>query len=434
MNNDYCVYCMEPSSKGICTHCGKDQSDYHPAPHHLAPGTVLNNRYIVGAILGEGGFGITYIGRDMNLDMRVAIKEYYPSGMVNRNNTVSEDISVNVGSAGDAFEKGKTSFLAEARALAKFSDDSHTVSVRDFFSENNTAYIVMEYLEGITLKDYLDENGPLSFGQAFEILSPIMDSLTKIHATGIIHRDISPANIVIRKDGNVKLLDFGAARNVEGTDEKSLSILLKPGYAPEEQYRTKGDQGPWTDVYALSATMYKMVTGTTPDDAMNRLFSDDVLPPSSINPALSSEQDAVILKGMAIQKENRYQTVEALRAACADSLCTVPVTRPAVDDPEATLTGEQYFASSKNDPNLQKPADPVPAPPAFEQKPPAHKAAVQPAPVSATGEKAPATMPVKEQADRNGKSSEKELPSKSEGKPPKKIFLILAAAACFLNR
>ena len=316
MEQSSCVYCMSPSDGDVCPHCGRHRSEYVSAPHHLMPGTLLNNKYEVGAVLGEGGFGITYIGKDINLDLRVAIKEYFPSGVVNRNNTASMEITAHYGDSQTFFEKGKKNFLGEARTLAKFSNDQSIVSVRDFFSENNTTYIVMEYIEGIDLKDYLAQSGVMSFTQAFEMLSPIMTALTKMHAQGLIHRDISPANIMVMKDGTVKLLDFGAARNVGGADEKSLSILLKPGYAPEEQYRTKGNQGPWTDVYALSATLYKLVTGITPDDAMNRIFQDEIAKPSSVNGQITAEQDSVILKGMAVRQENRYQSVAELQGAC----------------------------------------------------------------------------------------------------------------------
>ena len=174
----------------------------------------------------------------------------------------------------------------------------------------------MEYLEGIDLKDFIAQNGKMSFSLAISMLSPIMSSLSKIHNQGLIHRDISPANIMILNDGTVKLLDFGAAREVGGADEKSLSILLKPGFAPEEQYRTKGHQGPWTDVYALSATMYKMMTGLTPIDAMNRVFSDDIRKITELNPSVTPDQEAIIFKGMAVQQTNRYQSVDELCADC----------------------------------------------------------------------------------------------------------------------
>ncbi len=323
MSQKYCIHCMSPMEGDICGVCGKRTDEYQAAPHHLQPGSILGGKYIVGAVLGEGGFGITYIGRETTLDIKVAIKEYYPSGAVNRNNTCSSEITAHVGDAAAYFEKGKNSFLGEARTLAKFASEPSVVSVRDFFSENNTAYIVMEYLEGIDLKDHLKQNGKMSFEDTVRMLTPVMKALSKIHAQGLIHRDISPANIMILKDGTVKLLDFGAAREVGGADEKSLSILLKPGFAPEEQYRTKGHQGPWTDVYALSATMYKMMTGINPSDAMNRVFQDDLARISEYNPAVTPAQEAVIYKGMAVHQSNRYQSVDELCAACHNACSCV---------------------------------------------------------------------------------------------------------------
>lgn len=309
MERKICTFCAAEAAENICTNCGKDISEYQPAPHHLQPGTILAGKYMVGGVLGEGGFGITYIGRDTILDMTVAIKEYFPSGVVNRNNTISTEITSPIGDAITFFEKGKKSFLDEARILAKFSKEQSIVSVRDFFSENNTAYIVMEYLEGVDLKTFIEKNGVMDFKIVVNMLSPVMTALSKIHSQGLIHRDISPANIMILNDGTVKLLDFGAAREVSGADEKSLSILLKPGYAPEEQYRTKGKQGPWTDVYALSATMYKMITGITPDDAMNRLFSDELKTPTELGITIDPIAEKALLKGLSVTQKERYQSI-----------------------------------------------------------------------------------------------------------------------------
>lgn len=333
MERKICTFCAAEATENICTNCGKDISEYQPAPHHLQPGTILAGKYMVGGVLGEGGFGITYIGRDMILDMTVAIKEYFPSGVVNRNNTISAEITSPIGDAITFFEKGKKSFLDEARILAKFSKEQSIVSVRDFFSENNTAYIVMEYLEGVDLKTFIEKNGAMDFKTVVNMLSPVMTALSKIHSQGLIHRDISPANIMILNDGTVKLLDFGAAREVSGADEKSLSILLKPGYAPEEQYRTKGKQGPWTDVYALSATMYKMITGITPDDAMNRLFSDELKTPTELGITIDPIAEKALLKGLSVTPKERYQNISELLKGFQGIECSV------IDDDSKTVYG-----------------------------------------------------------------------------------------------
>ncbi len=310
---DYCYYCMSElrGSGAICPECGKGKSDAVPA-HHLLPGTMLNNKFRVGMALGEGGFGITYIGIDTKLDIKVAIKEFYPNGYVNRNNTVSCYVNDSVSKTRkDFFEKGRERFLKEARILAKFSGEPGVVDVRDFFEENNTAYIVMEYLDGVDLKNFLKENGTLTPDETIRLLAPVMASLKKIHKQGLIHRDISPDNIMVMGN-SVKLLDFGAARNVSAEANKSLSVMLKPGYAPEEQYRSKGVQGPWTDVYALCATMYKCITGITPDDATQRVFSDDVKYPSALGVEISEDLEKAIMRGMSIHQSDRYQSVEEL--------------------------------------------------------------------------------------------------------------------------
>ncbi|MBO5077549.1 MAG: serine/threonine protein kinase, partial [Clostridia bacterium] len=264
----YCRYCMAETKENarFCMACGRSQLDEVP-PHHLRPGTILKNRFYVGAALGEGGFGITYIGRDILFDTKVAIKEYYPNGYANRTNLTSSTVSIGYSAERrDYFQKGKLRFLREAKTLARFNSEEDVVNVIDFFEENDTAYIVMEYVEGDTLSEIVAAKGKLTPDETLALLLPVMESLQKVHEQGLIHRDISPDNIMVT-GGKVKLLDFGAARSMTAESNKSLSVMLKPGYAPEEQYRSKGEQGPWTDVYALCATMYKCVTGITPDDA-----------------------------------------------------------------------------------------------------------------------------------------------------------------------
>ncbi len=309
----FCMHCMSPieETDTECPFCG-NSIEYEVPAHHLKPGTVLNKKFVVGAALGEGGFGITYIGRDTKLDMKVAIKEYYPNGYVNRSNTLSSD--VNCGTTGDRkdfFDKGRERFLREARILAKFSGEPGVVDVRDFFEENNTAYIVMEYLDGEDLKEYLSHKGTLTPEQTIRMLMPLMQALTKIHEQGLIHRDISPDNIRLVNQG-VKLMDFGAARDVSAVANKSLSVMLKPGYAPEEQYRSKGEQGPWTDVYALCATIYKCITGITPDDSTQRVFSDELKTPSALGIPMDTVLEEALMKGLAVLQKDRYQSIPEL--------------------------------------------------------------------------------------------------------------------------
>ena len=266
--------------------------------HQLPENSMLSGKYRIVRVLGEGGFGITYEGLDTVLNLKVAIKEYYPLGLVNRTATVSTEVTAFSRENQTLFSKGKQNFLKEARTLAKFATDPSIVTVRDFFELNNTAYIVMDFLDGTDIKEFLKYNGKMSFEDTYSMLRPVMVALGKIHSEGLIHRDISPDNIMITNDGSIKLLDFGAAREISREGEKSLSVMLKPGYAPEEQYRTKGSQGPWTDIYALCATMYKMITGETPDDAMNRIFEDELENIREYNPQVSEAANAVIMKGM----------------------------------------------------------------------------------------------------------------------------------------
>lgn len=309
----YCMKCMEPTGGvGKCPHCGYE-GDQNTAPHRLPPGTILNDRYLVGNAIGQGGFGITYMGRDLKLNMRVAVKEYYPNGYANRNASVSSEITISDKDQADFIEKGKKKFLSEAQALAQFHENAGVVDVRDFFEANQTAYIVMEYLDGQDLREALKKK-LFSADEIFRIMGPVMGALEKIHDAGIVHRDISPDNIMLLKNGTVKLMDFGAARLLDFSDQKSVSVVLKAGYAPEEQYRPKGKQGPWTDIYALCATIYKCITGITPDDALERSHKDQVQWPSELGVAITPLQEAVLKKGMAVKQEERFQNISEMKA------------------------------------------------------------------------------------------------------------------------
>ncbi len=308
----YCPYCMNelPEGETVCPACGKDTKEYSSPSHTLARGAMLNHRFMVGGVLGEGGFGITYIGLDTLLQVRVAVKEFYPAGMVNRNNTVSNDVqSISAESARELFSKSREHFLHEARTLAKFTNEPGIVAVRDFFEENHTVYIVMEYLDGITLKSYLKQVGTISCYNTLCLLMPVFHSLKKIHEKNLIHRDISPDNIMLVGE-QVKLLDFGAAR--EFADEKSLSVMLKHGYAPMEQYRRHGKQGAWTDIYAICATVYKCITGTIPPDAPDRIYEDNLKMPSELGFEASPEFEQVLRHGLAIKAEDRIQSIDQL--------------------------------------------------------------------------------------------------------------------------
>ena len=307
----FCPVCLKENSNDskFCEGCGQDLGYVVPI-YHLAVGTLLNGKYIVGKAIGEGGFGITYIGKDVKLDMLVAIKEYFPNGYVNRSNTLSSALTYSIDTERKSvYEKGLRRFLTEARALGKFAGTEGIVDIRDFFEENNTAYIVMEYLDGQNLKTFLEYNGRLSDKDTIELLMPVMQALQKIHKVGLIHRDISPDNIMLM-EGKIKLLDFGAVRDVSGSGNKSMTVTLKHGYAPEEQYREHGAQGAWTDVYALCATMYKCITGIIPEDAMERIVKDEVLWPTEMGVEIHYDFEKVLMKGMSVFAKDRYQNMD----------------------------------------------------------------------------------------------------------------------------
>ena len=278
--------------------------------HCLRKGTRLIGRYIIEGVLGQGGFGITYLGTDELHEKKVAIKEFFPQGIVTRNIEYQDNVTVTFVGEKDNYEKGKERFLKEARTMAKFSKDEGIVKALDFFEINNTAYIVMEYLEGITLKQYLRENQRIAPEDLIELLVPLIESLDEIHSQGMIHRDISPDNIMVLPDGRIKLMDFGAARDYTEFGEKSLSIVLKPGYAPPEQYQTHGIQGPWTDIYALCATMYKCITGENPPDAIERVMDDSLKKISEFGIAIPPQEEEAIIKGMSVSAKDRYQDIK----------------------------------------------------------------------------------------------------------------------------
>ena len=275
----------------------------------LRKGTRLIGRYTVEGVLGQGGFGITYLGMDELHKKKVAIKEFFPQGIVTRNIEYEDTVTVTLVGEKENYDKGKERFLKEAQTMAMFSKDKGIVKALDFFEINNTAYIVMEYLEGVTLKQYLRENERIDAEDLVELLVPLIEALDEIHSQGLIHRDISPDNIMVLPDGRIKLMDFGAARDYTEFGEKSLSIVLKPGYAPPEQYQTHGVQGPWTDIYALCATMYKCITGENPPDAIDRLVDDHLKKISAFGITVSPQIEEAIIKGMSVAAKDRYQNV-----------------------------------------------------------------------------------------------------------------------------
>ena len=323
-----CMGCMSTyeAIDEMCPFCGYIEGTPAKEAYHIKPGSLLHDRYTVGRAIGFGGFGITYIAWDNKLMQKVAIKEYMPSEYATR---VPGNLTVTIydGERYTEFMTGLQKFLDEAQRLAKFQNVPGIVRILDCFSENLTAYIVMEYLDGMTLKQYLAEHGgKLPYEEAVEFILPVLDALQAVHKEGIIHRDISPDNIFITEDGEVKLLDFGAARYASTGYSKSLSVILKPGYAPAEQYLSHGEQGPWSDVYATAATLYRMITGVVPEEALERKEKDTLKPPSALGAKLPKNAEKAILNALNVRVENRTASAEEFEAQLLSTANVIRVT------------------------------------------------------------------------------------------------------------
>ena len=282
---------------------------------YLSRNTRLHQRYRIDEMLGHGGFGITYSAWDEKLNIKVAVKEYLPRQLATRSEGQTR-VSIYAGTAQQEFAYGLAAFQEEARATARFFNHPIIVSAIDYFQANGTAYMVMNYVEGLDFEKYLRQRGgKIPFEQALRILVPVLDALREVHDAGLLHRDVSPDNIYITKVGQIKLLDFGAARFVAREHSQSFSIILKEGYAPEEQYRRKGKQGPWTDEYAAAATLYRAITGERPSNAQDRLHEDGLSPPSQLGIKIPAAAEQALLKALAVDAGDRFQDIKAFQTA-----------------------------------------------------------------------------------------------------------------------
>ena len=297
----------------FCLECGRPYGRVETEPFALKPGTILDGKYLVGEMLGQGGFGITYIGFDLLLEQKVAIKEYYPmsTGMVSRENSTTVVWSSAVMQK-SGMEKGFDSFLKEARKMAKLGGIPGVVGVKSVFIQNETAYIVMDFIEGETLLKKLQREGPMDYGTCVSLMTPIMQALSEVHKHGIIHRDISPDNIMVQNDGRLILLDLGAAKDldIQGKDGnmQSSQMVAKQGFSPVEQYGRDGKIGSWTDVYAMAATIYYCCTGVLPPSATDRMIEDTL----TCRPRLTKEQFDVLAFCMSVLPQKRPQNMDAL--------------------------------------------------------------------------------------------------------------------------
>ncbi len=307
-----CNNCFQPTHGDVCKECGYKRTTYKPQPGIIPLGKMLNNRYVVGKVLGKGGFGITYKALDNKEKKIVAVKEYYPSGVVHRD-TGTTKITVTSQSDEETFKIGADKFFEEAKLIARFNGNPNIVSVREFFYENGTVYFVMEYLDGTDLKRFIKLNGgKLSQEKVLYVANVVTDALVITHSLNVLHRDISPDNIFIEKDGNIKLIDFGAARQVLAEQSKSLSVILKQGFAPLEQYQRRGKQGPWTDIYAIGASLYYCLTGKAPDEVTERLDFPEIGKADEFG--VDESFWNIIEKALAVKKEERYQSVIEMKA------------------------------------------------------------------------------------------------------------------------
>lgn len=306
-----CLKCMKEYQEGVskCPHCGFVEGSEEDERCYLPPRTVLKGRYMIGCCLGSGGFGVTYIAWDSLLEKKVAIKEYLPSELATR--TIGQTrVTVHDIDCVEKYEKGKRSFLDESRRLAKFNNVKGVVSIYDCFDENDTAYLVMECLEGKTLQQMINERKKIPFNEALPIFVDVLEALEVVHSEGIMHRDIAPDNIFVCDDGSAKLIDFGAARFMTTTHSRSLSMILKIGYAPIEQYTKHGNQGPWTDIYAVAASLYHAITGIVPPDSYDRVEEDKLKKPSAYARRIPNHAETAILNALNIIDTNRTQSAK----------------------------------------------------------------------------------------------------------------------------
>lgn len=314
-NKNICLYCFgDLDANRVCTKCHRPADDSPVPPNHLPQRTVLGDehKYLFGKAIGQGGFGITYLGWDLTYGKKVAIKEYFPSNFVTRLPGANQ-VVISSKQYADASNRGLARFIDEARTLTQIKNMKGIVSVKDFFTANGTAYIVMEFLDGMSFKKYIQrKGGSITVESALAIISPVIESLAQVHKQGLIHMDISPDNILITKTNDVKLIDFGSAKRAYIDTKGAQAIVLKQGFAPPEQYTSTGNQGPWTDIYALGVTLYYAITGKIPPESTDRRLNDALAPPSKLGVKIQPVVEFALMKAMAVEINERYQDLSDL--------------------------------------------------------------------------------------------------------------------------
>lgn len=310
---DLCINCFQPTGgEEVCMHCGFIQKDKPRQLSHLYPHTVLRGRYIIGTVINNGGLGVVYKAYDLKLETVVAIKEFFPTqnSIASRVPGTTNVIPVNAEREKQFFEY-KEKFITEAQTIARFTNVGSIVHIYDIFEENNTAYLVMEYLDGFTLREFMEENsGELDFETALSIILPVMEALDAVHNKNIVFRDVSPDNIFICKDNRVKLIDFSSACFGKDNETDNNDFVKKPGFTPPELYRSKGKVGAYTDVYSVGAVLYLMITGKVPEESIDRQEKDKLESPHKLGINLPSYADKSIMKAMALRENARFKRMD----------------------------------------------------------------------------------------------------------------------------
>lgn len=308
----YCLYCCtEKERHGQCNKCKGRQPDSHPL--YLRPGTILENKYLIGRVLGHGGFGITYLGLDLYLNMRVAIKEHLPSNLALRG-TDTLSVIPQSDKAGDDFYYGMEKFVEEGRALARFADNPNIVTVHNFFHANGTAYLVMGYLEGMSMAAYMkSKGGSLPEDETLQIATMALDGLRAIHSFGLLHRDIKPGNIFITNQGRAILIDFGSARNSMGRNSRDISKIVSEGYSPFELYSLNAREHSSADIYSVGATMYHAISGQMPLTSPQQKDGASLAPLMYLtNVFVSPKTSSLVETAMSIDPGRRFQNASAM--------------------------------------------------------------------------------------------------------------------------
>lgn len=329
-----CENCFEEINKTPCSYCGYDPANNAYDSTLLLPGSILSENYIIGNVIGIGGFGVTYLAYSKSADSIAAVKEYFPRGIAHR---ASDGVTVNTVSAEEsaAFEEGAEKLYNEAEIVSEFKNNPNIVKIYDFFRDNNTVYLTMEFLHGKNLKEYIRDNGTLDPPKAAYVAQCVLNALSAMHGANVLHRDISPDNIILCGNGEVKLIDFGAARQIVAERTQNFSAIVKFGFAPPEQYRKKNEQGAWSDIYSLGATLYYALTGDIPSDPISRFDNDDTF--SENNFGIDGELWSIITKATKLNSDERYKDSKEMSDALKQ-LSLVP--EPVVFSDEGVFGGK----------------------------------------------------------------------------------------------